>query len=85
MSRLFWNLNRKKDRLCHDAKYILNRKRLIVYDISITMDILSRNLDFVLVQYEYCNFLINLILFIVLWDLDNADIIFIKIRKQYVA
>ena len=33
MSRLFWNLNRKKDRLCHDAEYILNRKILIVYDI----------------------------------------------------
>ena len=74
MSRLFWNLNRKKYRLCHDAEYILNRKRSIVYDISITMDILSRNLDFVLVQYEYYNFLINLMLFIVLWDLVNVDI-----------
>ena len=74
MSMLFWNLNRKKDRLCHDAEYILNRKILIVYDISITMDILSPNLDFVLVQYEYYNFLINLMLFIVLWDLNNVNI-----------
>ena len=67
ISRLFWNLNRKKDILCHDAEYILNRKRSIVYDISIAM-------DFVLVQYEYYNFLINLMLFIVPWDLDNVDI-----------
>ena len=74
MSRLFWNLNRKKDRLCHNAEYILNRKRSIVYDISITIDILSCNLDFVLVQYEYYNFLINLMLFIVLWDFNNVNI-----------
>ena len=74
MSRLFWNLNRKKIDYVMMPNIFWIEKRLIVYDISITMDILSRNLDFVLVQYEYYNFLINLILFIILWDLDNIDI-----------
>ena len=72
MSMLFWNLNRKKI----DYVMMLNIfwiEKDAEY-ISITMDILSCNLNFVLVQYEYYNFLINLMLFIVIWDLDNIDI-----------
>ena len=27
----------EKDKLCHDAEYILNKKRSIVYDITLTL------------------------------------------------
>ena len=57
-------LNIKKiDNLCHDAWVILNTKIYIVYNI--TRNILNNNLESVLVQYKYYNFLINLVLFIV--------------------